>query len=191
MNEPKKDTAPPLSITEKQVLVSFYLTQLGLLVIALPLLWWQGNLNWGYFGLGNIHMWIWGGITGLAIVAADLLLARIVPERWFDDGGINRLLFKHRSFIHIFFISLIAALVEEMFFRGVVQHWLGIWWASLLFVLVHTRYLRQWLLVLMVGVISLVFGWLVQWSGTLAPAIVAHWLVDFLLGLYFRYLTDG
>lgn len=188
MNQTGEERTPnPPPITEKQVMVSFYITQLSLLVIALPLMWWQGKLNWGYFGVNNIHMWIWGTVVGLGIVFFEFVLIRVVPEKWLDDGGINRLLFRRRSPLHIFFIAALAALAEELFFRGAVQHWLGIWWTTLLFVLVHTRYLRQWVLVSFVGLISLLFGWLVQWSGTLAPAIAAHWTVDFLMGLYLRF----
>ncbi|SEN27150.1 CPBP family intramembrane glutamic endopeptidase [Lihuaxuella thermophila] len=191
MTRTDEETTPnPQPITEKQVIVSFYITQLSLLVIALPLLWWQGKLNWGYFGVTNIHMWIWGAVAGLGIVFLELVLIRIVPEKWLDDGGINRLLLGRRSPVHIFFIAAVAAVAEEMFFRGAVQHWLGIGWTTLLFVLVDTRYLRQWVLVLFLTLISFLFGWLVEWSGTLVPAVAAHWTVDFLMGLYLRFADE-
>lgn len=178
------------AITQKQILLSFYVTQVGLLVIALFLLWWQGRLTGNLFGFDQTRLWMWGSVAGIAVVALDLGLVRWLPEKMLDDGGINQLLFAGRSPVHILFIALVAAFVEEMFFRGAVQHWLGVWGTSILFLLVHTRYLRRWVLALMLGLISLLFGWMVEWSGVLAPAIIAHAMVDFLLGMYLRYFHE-
>ncbi|MBS7529119.1 CPBP family intramembrane metalloprotease [Hazenella sp. IB182353] len=176
-------------LTEKQVLLSFYITQLIMMVIGFPLLWWQGHFNEGYFGFSNIDMWIWGASLGLLIVCIELILIQMVPQDWMDDGGINHLLLKNRSFLHICWIACIAGVVEEILFRGVIQEWLGIWGSTMLFALLHTRYLHKWLLFSFVVGISILFGFIVEWTGQLAPVIIAHTVIDLLMGLYMRFFT--
>jgi membrane protease YdiL (CAAX protease family) len=174
------------NLTERKVLFSFYLTQSLFLVIGIPLLWWQGKFRAGYFAFDNIHMWIWGGYAGLTIVALDLLLSWWIPDS-LDDGGINRLLFRGRSVPHILLIALMAGVAEEILFRGVIQEWLGVWGTSVMFVLLHTRYLGKWIMAVVVGLISVFFGYMVEFLHNLAPVMIAHSLVDFLLGCYLRF----
>lgn len=170
----------------EQVLYSFYITQFLLLAISAIVLWWQGKRVGNFFSFDDIHMWAWGMGAGMVILIIEAVLMVRVPESWLDDGGINRLLFHDRSWFHILMIAMIAAVSEELFFRGVLQDWLGIWLTSVIFVLLHTRYLKKWLLVAVVFAISVGFGVLTEYSGDLAPAVIAHGLVDFVLGLYIK-----
>jgi membrane protease YdiL (CAAX protease family) len=55
------------------------------------------------------------------------------------------------------------------------------------FVLLHTRYLKKWLLVAVVFAISAGLGWLTEWFGNITPAVIAHGLVDFVSGLFIRH----
>lgn len=173
---------------QRQLLISFYSTQLFLLIITIGVLWFQGRLDVWSYGLDNPFNWGLGIIVGLFIVCIDLLLDRLLPEEMLDDGGINLLLFSNRNIVHIFIIALTAGVVEELLFRGAIQEWLGVWGTSLLFVLIHTRYLKKWILVIVVGLISLGFGYLYEWTGSLITVIVAHTLVDFIMGCYIRYV---
>jgi membrane protease YdiL (CAAX protease family) len=34
--------------------------------------------------------------------------------------------------------------------------------------------------------VSVALGWLVEWSGTLTPAIAAHFIIDFVMGTLIR-----
>lgn len=179
-------TSKERSAVAKQVLYSFYITQLLLFAISVIVLWWQGKRMGNFFSFDDIHMWVWGIGAGLIILMIEAVLMARVPESWLDDGGINQLLFEDRSWVHVLMIAMIAAVSEEMFFRGVLQEWLGIWVTSVIFVLLHTRYLKKWLLVAFVFVISMGLGMLVEYCNDLAPAIIAHGLVDFVLGLHIR-----
>lgn len=172
---------------QRRLLISFYGTQLFLLIITLGILWFQGRLNVWVYGLENPVNWGLGVVVGLMIVLVDLLLDRFLPEEMLDDGGINELLFVNQNVLQIFMIALTAGIVEELLFRGAIQEWLGVWGTSLLFVVIHTRYLRKWVMVVVVGVISLGFGFLYEWTGSLITVIVAHTLVDFIMGCYIRY----
>ncbi|WP_164491683.1 CPBP family intramembrane glutamic endopeptidase [Staphylospora marina] len=178
------------SLEKKDVLIAFYGTQLPLLGIGIWLLWRKGSLHAGYFAFGDIQMWVWGLAAGVAVILADLWLMRVVPISHWDDGGINRLLFQNTPGWQILLIAVIAAFSEEILFRGVLLDWIGLWGSSLLFVLMHTRYLRKWLLVTVVAVVGLLFGWMTERTGHLAPAIMAHFLVDAVMGFLYRNLSD-
>ncbi|SFJ57309.1 CPBP family intramembrane glutamic endopeptidase [Thermoflavimicrobium dichotomicum] len=176
---------------EKHLLISFYLTQGLLFLCAWFLLWWQDRLHIGLIGICEGKWWMIGAGVGLVIVGIDLLLTYLVPEKWMDDGGINRLLFKDRTLIHIFIIAFVSSWVEELLFRGALQYWLGIWGTSVIFVLLHIRYLRKWVMVTVVGLVSLALGLLVEKSGFLAPAIAAHWTVNFCMGIFIQYVDNS
>jgi membrane protease YdiL (CAAX protease family) len=74
-------------------------------------------------------------------------------------------------------VSLSAGVVEELFFRGLLQPRAGIAASSLLFVLAHASYAQPFLLI---GVTLLSFGFaaLTRWRRTIWPAIAAHALFD-------------
>ncbi|TCS93427.1 CPBP family intramembrane glutamic endopeptidase [Hazenella coriacea] len=175
---------------QRQLLLSFYGTQLFLLVITIGILWFQGRLSVGLLGWDHPINWVLGVGAGFIIVCVDLLLTRWLPKEMLDDGGINELLFANQNVIQIFMIALTAGVVEELLFRGAIQEWLGIWGTSLLFVVIHTRYLRKWVMVLVVGLISVGFGYLYVWTGSLISVMVAHTLVDFIMGCYIRYVRE-
>ena len=79
-----------------------------------------------------------------------------------------------------FHVGLESFLGEEVFFRGLLQGWIGIWWSSLLFALLHIgpdKRFVSWPILAFVA--SLVLAGLFEYSGgVLAPA-VAHALVNF------------
>ena len=76
-------------------------------------------------------------------------------------------------------LALLSGLAEETFFRGAIQQGVGWIGATLLFALLHSGpspALRLWgLFALIAGGL---FGGLVAWRGTLAPAVVAHVVVN-------------
>ncbi|HVS14604.1 MAG TPA: CPBP family intramembrane glutamic endopeptidase [Thermoanaerobaculia bacterium] len=74
-------------------------------------------------------------------------------------------------------VSLSAGLVEEAFFRGLLQPRVGIGASSLLFVLAHAGY-GQPLLLIGVTLLSLGFAALTRWRRTIWAAIAAHALFD-------------
>jgi len=76
-------------------------------------------------------------------------------------------------------LAVVSAIGEEVFFRGAVQSWLGLYAAAALFALLHVgpgRVFRLWTLFAIAG--GLAFGTLVVWRGALGAAIVAHFVVN-------------
>lgn len=170
-----------------RLLFHLYLTQALLLMIGGGILLFQGRLPWVLFGWDQGSAWLMGAGVGMAIVMVNVLLVWRFPRAWMDDGGINEALFQGRSLFHIAVISLVVAVAEEILFRGAIQHWLGVVGTSLLFTVIHFRYLHRGLMVAVLLLTSLGLGWLTEYFGFLAPAIVAHFTIDFLLGTFIRF----
>ena len=86
-------------------------------------------------------------------------------------------------------IAVLAPILEEMLFRGVLQpalaHWttpaLGLVMASLLFGLAHCLSKLYFLLATCVG---LYFGWMAQEYNEIVAPAVAHGLYDFIALVY-------
>lgn len=179
-----KDMSP------KELLYHLYLSQLAFAVIGVGL----AVLLFDNFA-SFLKIWEWktfdifviGTALGLSVVGIDLLLMRWVSRDLFDDGGINEKMFQTRSVLHIFLLAFIISAAEEFLFRGVIQTHFGIWVASILFALLHIRYLHKWLLFLSVVVVSFLLGFLYKATGSLFVTIWAHFLIDVLLGLKIRH----
>lgn len=139
------------------------------------------------FILNGEEIFFYGVLLALGLVIIEIILYNIIPKKHFDDGGINVKLFRNQSVLAIFFIALTVAIVEEFLFRGVIQTTFGYLFASSLFVLLHTRYLRKLvLLILLIGT-SFLIGFLFEVTNNLLVTITFHFVVDFTLGLYIKF----
>ena len=123
---------------------------------------------------------------GTLAAVMDMLLTKRIPPSWTDDGGINERIFRGLPAPMIFLLSLTVAVCEEVLFRGIIQYHTNIWMASLIFALVHFRYLHKAFLFSYVCMLSLFLGWLFYLTDNLLVTIVFHFMVDFLLGLEIR-----
>ncbi|QTM99686.1 CPBP family intramembrane metalloprotease [Sediminibacillus dalangtanensis] len=176
-------------LSGSQLKIQLYLSQLLLLLLAFGLSLWL---------FPSFHQWLelvswnegdllfYGLIPGLIIVLTDLILMRWLPEQAFDDGGLNKKLFTNSSVVEVLIIALIVAVSEEALFRGVLQTEFGYLTASVIFALVHVRYLTKPYLLLSIVLISFYFGWLYELTGNLLVTIAAHFVVDFILGMLLR-----
>ncbi|WP_416149678.1 lysostaphin resistance A-like protein [Salipaludibacillus sp. HK11] len=178
-------------LTDKELLLNLYVTQIAMLGIAILLSWLLGNplLPFDYFYFHINHLLI-GLIFGVIIVLIEVFLYQKLPRSWFDDGGINERIFSNRHPVHIGVLSLLVASSEEILFRGLLQSQFGIWVASFLFAVIHFRYLTNKFLLLFTVVLSFSLGALFLFTENLLTVIVAHFVIDFLLGLFIR-LKNG
>jgi membrane protease YdiL (CAAX protease family) len=74
-------------------------------------------------------------------------------------------------------LALSAGVVEEGFFRGLLQPRVGIALSTGMFVLAHTAYGQPFLLI-GVGILSLIYAFLVRWRRSIWAAMTAHALFD-------------
>ncbi|WP_164219005.1 type II CAAX endopeptidase family protein [Virgibacillus sp. YIM 98842] len=139
-----------------------------------------------YFSWEPEQIFLYGVIPGLIIVLIDIMLVWTLPKRYYDDGGINERVFKGQQVSYVFILSLTVAFAEEILFRGVLQTTFGYIIASAIFALVHFRYLNKPVLFISILFVSFYIGYLFEVTGNLAVTITAHFIVDFLLGLFIR-----
>jgi membrane protease YdiL (CAAX protease family) len=179
-------------MSDKELLINLYVTQLIMLTIALFTSWLLTNNVVAFLNiieLRNDHVVI-GLAFGIIVVTFELFLFRTLPYSWFDDGGINNRVFSRRHPLHIVVLSAVVAISEEVLFRGVIQSYAGLWVASLLFTLIHFRYLANRFLVIFTVLVSVSLGVLFELTDNLLTVIVAHFIIDCLLGLYIRYFHN-
>ncbi|CAG9623501.1 CPBP family intramembrane glutamic endopeptidase [Sutcliffiella rhizosphaerae] len=176
-------------MSTRELLYHLYLSQLLFFIIAIILALWLfdsfGQVN-DLLVYNFYDIFVIGTLVGVGVVCIDLILMKILPKSLMDDGGINEKMFQTRSVTHIIFLAGIISITEEFLFRGVIQTHFGIWIASILFAVLHIRYLSKWVLFLSVVVLSFLLGYLYKWTGSLFVTIWAHFLIDVLLALKIR-----
>lgn len=189
--EVKIQQVDPNELGERLLLINMYITQGLTLFIGLVILFFQkrnpfllfefpANVNFLYYGLG----------LALAMFAIDLVISRLISEDSMDDGGINVLLFRGRPVWHIALISAVVAICEELLFRGAIQHGIGPYWTSILFALIHIRYLKHWIPTGWVFLSSYGLGYIYIATGTIWAPIVCHFLIDFVSGLVIKFRRE-
>lgn len=121
---------------------------------------------------------------GLAFGLAMVVLTRVVVARFTWGRTLHRdfrAMLGDASPREIAILAVASAIGEELLFRGALQPWLGLVPQAVLFGLLHigprTRHLVWTLWALAMG---LAFGLLVQLTGDLGGAIVAHFAINFL-----------
>lgn len=176
-------------LTDKELLFHLYLTQVLILAIAFIfsiILFNSFKEFQALFVLDDINILVIGAAAGLTVVLIDIVLMKLLPEEMYDDGGLNKKIFQNRHILHIAFIAAVVAISEELLFRGVIQTHFGLEISSLIFALVHYRYLFNWFLFVNIITLSFFIGYIYHISNNLLVTIVMHFLIDFLLGILIR-----
>lgn len=178
------------NMSDRDLTQSIIVSQLLFLFVSIILSFFLFNhfSDWlNYFRFDVLEILYFGLVPGLLIIFLDLCLMYFLPKKVFDDGGINERVFKNRSIGNIFILTTIIAISEELLFRGVIQTTFGFVFASILFALAHIRYLKKPVLLILVVFISFYLGYLFERTGNLFVTIIAHFVVNFLLGITIRY----
>lgn len=176
-------------LSDRELLFHLYITQVILMVVAVILGFILFDNITDFFQLFNwsdVQVIFVGGIAGLIVVLIDTVLTKVMPEQMYFDGGLNERIFQSRSVIHIAFIAAMVSFSEEILFRGVIQTHFGLFISSLIFAVIHYRYLFNWFLLLNIIILSFFIGFIFEATNNLAVTIFMHFLIDFLLGLMIR-----
>ncbi|UQZ32436.1 CPBP family intramembrane metalloprotease [Paenibacillus sp. PK3_47] len=184
--------ADPQMLTDKLLLVNLYITQGLTLFIGLIWILLQKRNPFDILNFPAGYKFIYWGL-GLAAVmlVVDFILTHIVPEDSMDDGGINELLFGKRPLWHIVIIAAVVSVCEELLFRGAIQYAFGPYWTSIIFALIHVRYLRHWVPTGWVFLSSYGLGYIYIHSGTIWAPILCHFFIDLFSGLVIRYRRES
>ncbi|KMK76477.1 CPBP family intramembrane glutamic endopeptidase [Alkalihalobacillus pseudalcaliphilus] len=182
-------------LTVKGLTISVYLTQGLLLLLAgiLSLLFFEQWSDWlTLFSWQPFSILIIGSFVAFIVVFLNIVAMKVFSEEAFNDGGLNKKLFKGLSIPHILFLSMVIAFCEEVFFRGVIQSSFGLVVASIVFAGLHFRYISKPVLFIGVIVLSFLIGIIFEWTGNLFVTIMIHFLIDAMLGLLIRLqLVEG
>lgn len=179
-------------LSDKQLIKHLYLTQFLLLIIAYILhtfIFKSSTLKELFIvDIGDFFL---GLAAGVAVVLVDIIMLNLLPAEYNDDGGLNDRIFSVRNPLHIAFIAFVVAFVEEILFRGIIQTNLGLLLSSIIFAVIHYRYLFNRFLFANIIILSLMIGVLFQWTGNILVTIIMHFIIDFLLGIIIRYQLFG
>ena len=185
------------NISDETLILNVWLTQAIVIFAAflLGLFWFDDWASfWRLFQFEDWRILTIGITAGIAIVLLDLLMMKWLPASFYDDGGINQRIFQSISIPHVILLSLAVAVCEELLFRGVIQTNTNLWVASLIFALVHYRYLFNLFLFCNVTLLSFFIGFIYDQTGNLLVTITAHFIIDCLLGIYmntYRKYTES
>ncbi len=146
---------------------NYFIAAIAIMLVALPLVNWLGELNRNVQFPASLEKWLQKSEN-----EAQQTIVGVLSHR-----GINNLL------LNLVFIAAFAGVGEELLFRGVIQRiliklfkspWAGIIVTAILFSALHMQFygfVPRFLLGILLGIIY----W---YSGSLWPAIVAHFLYD-------------
>jgi membrane protease YdiL (CAAX protease family) len=176
-------------MSDRQILYHLYLTQIILFFVTIMLGFFLFD-SWKSFSslwnLDDLNILYYGGGSATIVIGIDFILMKFIPKNLYDDGGINEKVFQTRTIAHILFLTVLIAFVEEMLFRGVLQTNIGLILASLLFALLHTRYLAKWVLFTSVVLLSFLLGVIYEITGNIWITIFSHFLIDFVSAVKIR-----
>ena len=191
MRQKQKDLI--MQISDRELTFHLYATQFGLLTVAIILGIFLYDDMSSFFNqfVWNYQILFYGVTSGIVIVVVDLLLMRLLPEKYYDDGGINKRIFRNRSVIHIAFLAGVIAVCEEILFRGVLQYHFGFIAGTVIFAVVHIRYWGNWFLILNILILSVWIGLVYEWTANLGVTMMMHFIIDFLLGLVIKYQAEN
>lgn len=184
----KKDQYRELinGLSDKELSFHLLLTQFLLLAVSfiLGVFLFDGFTDFReLFNWNDPLIWQVGTLAGISVVILDLTLMKFLPPSVYDDGGLNERIFRNKNIFQIFIITAFVAVSEEILFRGIIQTHTGLIISSVVFALVHYRYLFNWFLFLNIIFLSFVIGYIYMKTGNLAVTIIMHFIIDFLLGL--------
>jgi uncharacterized protein len=122
-------------------------------------------------------------LTAVALVAfllgAAWLLEKTIPSFKYASGLLEQALSQfHITLPFAFALAVLSSLAEEIFFRGALMPLIGVWGQALVFGLLHPMPRRAWLYTVFTFVAGLCFGYATLWTGSLIPAIAAHFVIN-------------
>ncbi len=177
------------SLTDKELVQQLYITQIFLLILSVVLsrFLFKGNDFWKLINWFDVKIISIGITAGITVVVIDFFFMKWLPTDYYDDGGINKRIFRSQRLYQIVFIALFVSFSEEMLFRGIIQTKIGLIGASFIFAVIHYRYLFNWFLFFNIVLLSFIIGVIFKITNNLAVTIAMHFVIDLLLGFQIRW----
>lgn len=176
-------------LSDKQVLQSLYFTQFLLIIISIVMsifLFKDRNDFLKVWEYKDNDFLLFGFITALIVIIIDYIMMKLLPSHLLDDGGVNEKIFKNRNVLHIIFLTALIAFSEELLFRGIIQTHFGLLVASLIFAILHFRYVSKIILFIMVVSVSFLLGIVYELTNTIYSTMIAHFIIDLVFAIQIR-----
>lgn len=125
-----------------------------------------------------------GGLLTAAVLVLGLLggawlLDKTLPSFRYASRLMERALSSIRlSLPFIFLLAAASATAEELFFRGALLPLVTVWGQALLFGAMHPATRKGWSYTVYTFVAGLAFGYATLFTGSLWPAILAHFVIN-------------
>ncbi|MFS0656383.1 CPBP family intramembrane glutamic endopeptidase [Bacillus sp. 179-C3.3 HS] len=181
-------------LTDRQIVEQLYFTQLLMCIVSLLLgifVFDQLTDFTALWDIRDVRILTYGIGGALLVIIVDAVVMKVFPAHMYDDGGLNEKMFRNRSIPHIVVLALLIAFSEEILFRGILQQQFGLEIASIVFALLHFRYLSKILLFILVVSISIFLGLLYEWTGNLFVPIMTHFVIDLVFACQIRLKYRG
>ncbi|KUO62771.1 MAG: hypothetical protein APF84_03755 [Gracilibacter sp. BRH_c7a] len=119
------------------------------------------------------------------LVLLQIIFHKLFPnEKLFDE--LNVIIMEKFGLKELFIIFLSGSIAEEFLFRGIIQSELGIWIASIFFVIIHFRYYKKLVILLEVFLMSIILGFTYAITSLLWVAIICHFIVNYSTALLIK-----
>lgn len=125
----------------------------------------------------NLQSWLWLVCGYVAMVLIFWVLVKIKSPEYFYDEAVD-LLVRSLNMPQLISVFLLGGIAEELIFRGILQLWIGIIPATLLFTVVHIRYLKKIFMILETFCLGLVLGLLYMFTDSIWICTIAHTLIN-------------
>ena len=152
-------------------------------VVGFEICWWYHQNVVTLLGPVTYDYMAAAGIV-IASVLFLLLCQKLMEDFFPSYAGFKRRLaplFGGVGLLGAFWLALISAIAEEILFRGAIQPFLGLWFTSFIFGLLHLDPeggISAWTAWAVVA--GILLGAVVQVTGSLWPAMAIHFIVNFI-----------
>lgn len=175
-----------------RVAIAYLAASASAVIIALA---WRGSSPFSHDSpwlvLSGAQSHLYSVLIGLGFGALVVFSTRVFVARFTWARNLHselRPVARNLSAVGILAIACFSALGEELWFRGLLQPWLGLWLQALAFGIVHSQ-LRgpsRWAWVSWATIMGLAFGATFALTGSLAGPIAAHALINALNLAYLK-----
>lgn len=182
---------PPIS---RVALINITIVIEAMLLLVATFWCYQCNIMLSSAMVVNQQALIFGALTGVAMALACMLVYWL--GKWFKFlqplRDINHQVLMHLvcdlNWIDLVVLAAITGFCEEVFFRGVAQHQLGVWATSMIFGVFHDPTFKNIAYCVSAALAGLLLGFLYIWTGNLWAPIIAHATHNFIWLLFLRYV---